>query len=253
MCSIVGGKVNKEELAYPNNLLNTVRLALTRKGYDGYSITGFKKPVDYEGFVLDSSEPTEPEVFNFKSYDVEDIICFLNEMMKKDLPELNDIIFIAFGRATPETEEQATNLEMIQPFTYGSTTTVHHGLITNYKDLVAKHNLRPNTNIDSEILPFFMSNLLQNEDLNNSKNAFKMFSQVVEGSYVSLFLHENENRRYLGYLNNYLGLWGVSYDEHFKINSSFNRNFLVYNTDLSEAVHNQFQLPLYNMGWLAKL
>jgi len=239
MCSIVGGVIDR---GFPkehyDNLLEIVRTALTRKGYDGFSLT-----------VIQKDKPT----FRCKNRDVKDILNVFEEVTKSiKARTTTPTVFLLFGRATPETEAQAEDLSMIQPFAYRATSnndvvTAHHGLDANYDELKANYDLELNTSIDSEVMPYFVDALFNEAKENGWGRAEtqERFGQIVEGSHVLLFLKNNN----LGWVNNYLGLWGVSFTGDFTHDGD-NKNFVVYNTDLSKQFNTQFELPLYQAGWL---
>lgn len=229
MCSIIGGIIdNNTNQQQKKILLEIVQIALTRKGYDGFSLTAFSGKHNYE----------------FKHQESQAILSNFHDLL---LNVSGKCMFMLFGRATPETEEEASNLEMIQPFSFLDTITVHHGLIANYTSLKDTYNLELKTSIDSEVIPFFVNSLIEEIPLTDKtmQDAQSKFGVVVDGSHVLLFV----NNERLGFINNYLGLWGVSLSGDFKLGSN-NTNFVVYNTDLSKLYTNQFELPLYSASWL---
>ena len=233
MCSIIGGIVdNTISQQQKKTLLDVVEIALTRKGYDGFSLTAMSRKND---------------CYEYKHRDPQAILSNFHDLL---LHAENQGIFLLFGRATPETEEEASNLDMIQPFSFSNTTTVHHGLVANYTELKDTHNLELKTSIDSEVIPFFVNSLIEEVSLTNKtmQDAQYKFGSVVDGSHVIAFV----NNQRLGFINNYLGLWGISLDGNFKLGSN-NTNFVVYNTDLSKLYTNQFELPLYSAAWLGGL
>lgn len=234
MCSIVGGVIStgmpKEHY---ENLLQIVETALTRKGYDGFSLT-----------VIQKDRPP----FSCKNRDAKDILDVFKESTKSILARTTTpTLFLLFGRATPETEAQAEDLSMIQPFIHEDVVTAHHGLVANYDELKKNYDLELNTTIDSEVMPYFVNALFNEAKENNWGRAEtqERFGQIVEGSHVLLFIKNNN----LGWINNYLGLWGVSFTGNFSRDGD-NTNFVVYNTDLSKQFNTQFELPLYEAGWL---
>ena len=232
MCSIIGGIIDSTlNQQRKKILLEIVQTALTRKGYDGFSLTAFSRKNSYE----------------FKHRDPQVILSNFHDLL---LNIDNKCLFVLFGRATPETEEEASNLEMIQPFSFSDTMTVHHGLIANYASLKDTYDLELKTSIDSEVIPFFVDSLIQEIPLTDKtmQDAQGKFGVVVDGSHVILFV----NNERLGFINNYLGLWGVSLNGEFKLGSN-NTNFVVYNTDLSKVYNHQFELPLYSASWLGGL
>ena len=232
MCSIIGGIIdNTLSQQQKKILLEIVQTALTRKGYDGFSLTAFSRKNGYE----------------YKHRDPKVILSNFHDLL---LNIDNKCLFVLFGRATPETEEEASNLEMIQPFSFSDTMTVHHGLVANYESLKDTYNLELKTSIDSEVIPFFVNSLIQEIPLTDKtmQDAQGKFGVVVDGSHVLLFVNDGR----LGFINNYLGLWGVSLNGEFKLGSN-NTNFVVYNTDLSKLYNSQFELPLYSALWLGGL
>lgn len=232
MCSIIGGIIDDTlNQQQKRILLEIVQTALTRKGYDGFSLTAFDRKNSYE----------------FKRQEPEVILTNFHQLL---LNIDNKCLFLLFGRATPETEEEASTLEMIQPFSFSNTITVHHGLIANYASLKDTYNLELKTSIDSEVIPFFVDSLIKEIPLTDKtmQDAQSKFGVVVDGSHVILFV----NNERLGFINNYLGLWGVSLNGEFKLGSN-NTNFVVYNTDLSKLYNSQFELPLYSASWLGGL
>ena len=232
MCSIIGGIIdNTINQQQKKLLLEIVRTALTRKGYDGFSLTAFSRKNSHE----------------YKYQHPEAILSTFHDLL---LNVDGKCLFMLFGRATPETEEEATNLEIIQPFSFLDTITVHHGLIANYTSLKDTYNLELRTSIDSEVIPFFVNSLIKEIPLTDKtmQDAQGKFGIVVDGSHVILFV----NNERLGFINNYLGLWGISLNGEFKLGSN-NTNFVVYNTDLSKLYNNQFELPLYSASWLGGL
>lgn len=232
MCSIIGGIIdNTLNQQQKKILLEIVQTALTRKGYDGFSLTAFSGKHNYE----------------FKHQEAQAVLSNFHDLL---LNVNGECLFMLFGRATPETEEEASNLEMIQPFSFSDTITVHHGLIANYTSLKDTYNLELKTSIDSEVIPFFVNSLIEEIPLTDKtmQDAQGKFGVVVDGSHVILFV----NNERLGFINNYLGLWGVSLNGDFKLGSN-NKNFVVYNTDLSKLYNSQFELPLYSASWLGGL
>jgi len=233
MCSIVGGIIDR---GFPkehyDNLLQIVETALTRKGYDGFSLN-----------VIQNSK-----LEIFRDRDVEAVLAKFKESTSSIMARTTTpTLFLLFGRATPETEEQASDLGMIQPFVHNDVITAHHGLVANYDELKANYDLGLETSIDSEVMPYFVNALFEEAKANGWGRAEtqERFGQIVEGSHVLLFLKNNN----LGWINNYLGLWGVSFTGNFSYDGE-NTNFVVYNTDLSKQFNTQFELPLYQAGWL---
>ncbi len=232
MCSIIGGIIdNTINQQQKKILLEIVRTALTRKGYDGFSLTAFSGKHNYK----------------FKHQEAQVVLSNFHDLL---LNVNGECLFMLFGRATPETEEEASNLEMIQPFSFSDTITVHHGLIANYTSLKDTYNLELKTSIDSEVIPFFVNSLIEEIPLTDKtiQDAQDKFGVIVDGSHVLLFV----NNERLGFINNYLGLWGISLNGEFNLGSN-NTNFVVYNTDLSKLYNNQFELPLYSASWLGGL
>lgn len=232
MCSIIGGIIdNTLSQQQKKILLEIVQTALTRKGYDGFSLTAFGRKNSYE----------------YKHRDPKVILSNFHDLL---LNIDNKCLFVLFGRATPETEEEASNLEIIQPFSFSDTMTVHHGLVANYENLKDTYNLELKTSIDSEVIPFFVNSLIQEIPLTDKtmQDAQGKFGVVVDGSHVLLFVNDER----IGFINNYLGLWGVSLNGEFRLGSN-NTNFVVYNTDLSKLYNHQFELPLYSASWLGGL
>jgi len=225
---IVDNSINQQQKKI---LLGVVQTALTRKGYDGFSLTVFSRKNSYE----------------FKHQEAQAILSNFHDLL---LNIDGKCLFLLFGRATPETEEEASSLEMIQPFSFSDTITAHHGLVANYEELKNTYNLELKTSIDSEVIPFFVNSLTEEISLTNKtmQDAQDKFGSVVDGSHIILFV---KNER-LGFINNYLGLWGISLDGDFKLGSN-NTNFVVYNTDLSKLYNNQFEIPLYSALWLGGL
>ncbi len=233
MCSIIGGIVDSTISQQQKKvLLEVVQIALTRKGYDGFSLTAISRKNNH---------------YEYKHQDAQAILQNFHDLL---LHAENRCLFLLFGRATPETEEEASNLEMIQPFSFSDTITAHHGLVANYEELRDTYDLELKTSIDSEVIPFFVNSLTEEVSLTNQtmQDAQYKFGSVVDGSHIILF---KKNER-LGFINNYLGLWGISLDGDFKLGSN-NTNFVVYNTDLSKLYSNQFELPLYSASWLGGL
>jgi len=233
MCSIIGGIVDSTISQQQKKILHeVVRIALTRKGYDGFSLTAISRKNNH---------------YEYKHQDAQAILSNFHDLL---LHAENRCLFLLFGRATPETEEEASNLDMIQPFSFSDTITAHHGLVANYEELRDTYDLELKTSIDSEVIPFFVNSLTEEVSLTNKtmQDAQYKFGSVVDGSHIILF---TKNER-LGFINNYLGLWGISLDGDFKLGSN-NTNFVVYNTDLSKLYSNQFELPLYSASWLGGL
>lgn len=233
MCSIIGGIVDSTiSQQQKKTLLEIVQIALTRKGYDGFSLTAVSR---------------KNNCYEYKHRDPQAILSNFHDLL---LHTDNKCLFLLFGRATPETEEEASNLDMIQPFSFSNTMTVHHGLVANYQSLKDTYNLELKTSIDSEVIPFFVNSLIQEIPLTDKtmQDAQGKFGVVVDGSHVILFVNNDR----LGFINNYLGLWGVSLDGDFNLGSN-NKNFVVYNTDLSKLYNNQFEFPLYSASWLGGL
>lgn len=232
MCSIIGGIIDSSIGQQQKKiLLEVVQTALTRKGYDGFSLTVFSKKNSYE----------------FKHQEAQAVLSNFHDLL---LNLDGECLFMLFGRATPETEEEASNLEIVQPFSFANTITAHHGLVSNYTELKDTYDLELKTSIDSEVIPFFVNSLIEEISLTTKtmQDAQNKFGTVVDGSHVLLFMNDKR----LGFINNYLGLWGISLDGNFMLGSN-NKNFVVYNTDLSKLYTNQFELPLYSALWLGGL
>lgn len=226
MCSVVGGVISKETWVQNRDQLNElVFTALTRKGYDGFTCKMWYGQRPYP----------RNNVMRYASYDPKEVLNFLNGQF--DLADNEDLTFMMFGRAAPETEALTTTTEQLQPFSTSSGIfSIHHGLVSNYQELVEGYAVVTRTTIDSEVIPWVIETLAQNNTLNK-------FSEIVKGSHSILYYRNGD----LGYINNYLGLWGIKFGTEFKIGER-NKNFIVYNTDLSKLYNDQFTFPLYSQA-----
>lgn len=231
MCSVVGGVIHPEIwMKRKDQLRELISIALTRKGYDGFTCN----------IWLNDGSAYRTASFN-PNYIVDTLDTVLStEVSPDDIPPR--VGFMLFGRAAPETEVQTSNVQQLQPFSTvvqpqsNGCFSIHHGLVSNYQELVDSYSVDVKTSIDSEVIPWVIDTMANEKQLDN-------FSKIVKGSHSILYVRDG----LMGYINNYLGLWGINLNGEFHIGQP-NKDFILYNTDLKSLFNDQFELPLYSQA-----